>query len=322
MVAAKKKKIFLGFRSLLNDKSTKKKLFVASALVLPIIGFSIFWVYIHIDSFLMAFQVKSTKFVGRGEFSLDNYKRVFDEFFTNGLIPISLRNTLIFFFSGQLITFPIAILTSYFVFKKVKGYRVFRTVSYLPTIITSSALVALYRQSVVGNGPLSNLCNLFGITYVNPFDGSNPRAALIAIVVYTVLFGIGGNIIVLCGAMNSIDKQVIESAELDGCSWFRELFSVVIPAIWPTISTIIILNFVSILGASGPILAFTKGGNNVALVNATSTLSFLMYAYTAGLPFLGNIQDMYYASTIGLIMTLMTFPIVLILRRFIFKEEK
>ena len=53
----------------------------------------------------------------------------------------------------------------------------------------------------------------------------------------------------------------------------------------------------------------------------TATLNFLLYAYATGAVTWIS-QDPYYASAIGLVMTLVTFPIVLLLRKFLFRRNE
>ena len=189
---------------------------------------------------------------------------------------------------------------------------------YLPCIITSSALVILYKEALVNGGPISQICKLLNIPYTNPFvrtTDTSYMGSVWAIVFYNVSFGIGGNIIVLCGAMNSIDPQILESGELDGCSWFRELTSIIIPSIWPTLSTIIVLSFASILASTGPILAFDKG------LHGTYTLNFYIFDLVGSINGL-QAHGEYLASAIGLCMTVVSFPLALIVKRILYGKEK
>ena len=74
-----------------------------------------------------------------------------------------------------------------------------------------------------------------------------------------------------------------------------------------------ILKCAGILSASGPILAFTKGSNG------TMTLSYLLYALVSGE---GKSQDLYYASAVGLLMTLVVFPVTMLVKHFVYSDKK
>ena len=291
-------------RKKLTDAKKKEYLFIASLLIIPIIFFLVFWVYVNLDSFALAFQREKYDTTGMHlYFTFENFEMVFTGFFRDGDLLIALRNTLLFYAVALLIVLPISILMAYFVYKKILGYKVFRTVTYLPV---------LYKYTFMSGGPYEAILHAFGGTYEYPLVTDS---AIIMLLIYNVIFGFGGNMVVLGGAMNAISEDVLEAGEIDGCNWFQELIYLVIPMVWPTISTIIVLSFAGILSSTGPILAMTQGEYN------TQTLSFLLYGYATGaVPTIS--QDIYYASAIGLVMTVITFPIVLVLRKVLYGEGK
>ena len=137
--------------------------------------------------------------------------------------------------------------------------------------------------------------------------------ALIAMLIYSLLFGFGNEIVVLGGAMTGINKEMLEAGEIDGCTWFQELYKLILPSIWPTVSTFLILSVVGVLGSSGPVLAFTKG------YYGTMTLSYKLYSLVSGV---NGGQDLYYASAIGLLMTAVTLPIVFLVRNLMYSSKK
>lgn len=290
----------------------KRSLFVASILVIPIAVFLVFWLYVNFDSILLSFQ----KEVYEGgnmhlEFTMDNFKRAFEQIFREKSLLLALRNTLLFYLTSVIVVFPISLLMAYFIYKKIRLYKYFRVVAYIPNIITSAALVALYKYTFMLGGPYDSILRQAGSTFKDPFDGAN---ALLMLLIYNVIFGFGGNMVILGGAMNSINSDCLEAGEIDGCNWFQEIVYLILPMIWPTISTMLILGFAGFMSATGPILAMTP--NNTE----TFTLSYSLYSYATGVGFYG--QDIYYASAIGLIMTLITFPLVILMRKLLNKIQE
>lgn len=306
-------------KGLLSAKQKTKLhrwLFIATFMAFPVINFCIFYLYVNFDSFLMAFQrpVMGQGF-GATEWSLENFRTIFRlmNISENGALWQAFVNTVLFFLAGMVIGLPLSVLMSYFIYKKIRGYKLFRFVTYLPNIITSSALVILFKNAVGPGGPLNALVEKMGGTYVDPLTVN--ETAVWMIIFYSVSFGFGTNLIVLNGAMNGIDKETLEAAEIDGCNWFKELIYIVIPGIWPTVSTIIILATAGFLGSTGPILAFTKGANG------TMTLSFYIYQLVSGAG--TGRQDVYLASAIGVLMTVISFPLALLVKKFVYgKEDK
>lgn len=292
---------------------TTRLLFVISVLILPTIGFLVFFVYVNFDSILMAFQqpdYSGVKMVER--FTLDNFRKIFN---AGGAdfkeVTLALRNTLLFFFADLLIVFPLSIVMSFFFFKKISGYKAFRFIYYLPTIISSSVLVILFKYSIGSGGVYDAWRNRHGMGFYSLL--SHEPDALLTILFYNVMFAFGGNIIVIGGSMNGTSVEILEAGKIDGCGWTRELVSLIIPMMWPTISTMLILRCASILSASGPILAFTKGEKG------TMTLSYLLYALVSGE---GKTRDLYYASAVGIMMTLVVFPIAMLIKHFIYSDKR
>ena len=150
-----------------------------------------------------------------------------------------------------------------------------------------------------------------GWTYSYPL--SEEPNAIITILIYNFLFGLGGNIIVIGGAMRSINQDMLEAGQIDGCNWFQEFLYLIIPSIWPTISTILILSAAGFLGATGPILPFTEGKYG------TMTLAFYNFALVSGK---GAKTDYYLASAIGLCMTAISFPFALLVKKVVYGKEK
>lgn len=294
----------------------RRRFFIFCFLAFPVINFLIFYVYVNFDAFFMAFQRPVTgQGFGATVWSMENFKTIFRllSFSEDGILWQAFLNTVLFFLAGMLVGLPLSILMSYFIYKKIKGYKLFRFVTYLPNIITSSALVILFKNAVGPGGPIDAIITKAGGEYIDPLTVN--ETAIWMIIFYSVSFGFGTNLIVLNGAMSGINKEMLEAAEIDGCNWFKELIYIIIPLVWPTISTIVVLATAGFLGATGPILAFTKG------TNGTMTLAFYIYQLVSGVGN-GGQQDLYLASAVGVIMTVISFPLALLVRRIVYGKEE
>jgi ABC-type sugar transport system permease subunit len=296
-------------------KRFDRNFFVFCFLAFPVLNFLVFYLYVNIDSFVMAFQ---RPVYGQGygatEWGIDNFKQIFNLFQASngGALSIAFRNTIIFYVAGMMIGMPISILMSYFIYKKIACYKMFRMITYLPNIITSSALVVLFKNAIGPGGPLDAIYTRFGWEYIDPITQTS--SAIWTILFYTVSFGFGMNMIVLNGAMLGINQEMLEAAELDGCNWFQELIYIIVPTIWPTVATIVMLATAGFLGSTGPILAFTKG------TNETMTLSFYIYQLVSGAG--TGKTDLYLASALGILMTAVSFPIAMVVKRVLYGKEE
>ncbi len=277
----------------------KRKIFIICMLTLPVANFFVFWVYTNFSSILLAFQTPKD---GEIQWGFANFAKMIKDFSTAGQgLSIAIKNTFIYFFASNLITLPLSFLLSYFLYKKVLGYRVFRVIFYLPSIISSLVLVSAFKYFINVDAPLDVLFQkLFGKGVPHFLHDSD--YATKTIVFYSVFWGLGGNLILFSGAMANIDSGIVEAAKIDGANMITEMLRIVVPLMWPTLSTVLTFSFMGIFNSSGPILAFTQGAYE------TQTLNYWIYsevAYSA---------SYYYPSAVGLVLTCIGAPIALFMR--------
>ena len=271
----------------------KEYAFFYSLLLIPISHWLTFWVYVNLNSFLLPFQDTITR-----EFTWANFEFVFELFKTGGELEIAFKNTLIYYISGLIQSIVIALLFSYFLFKKILGYRIYAVVFMLPSIISGVIMISIYKNLLGANGPIPMLYEkLTGETM--PFLLYSEKTATWTIVAYGVWIGFGMNLILYSGALAKIPPEVIESAQLDGVGFFREFISIEFPMIWPTISITLLLGVNGIFMASGPILMFTEG------MYETMTIDYWFYEKV--------IMENNYgvASAFGLLLTLAGAPLTI-----------
>lgn len=292
-------------RTMGQAKKLKDTIFVYCLILLPLIEFFTIYVYINIDSFFLAFQ-RGGKFAG-----LENFKMLWDEVRAPGsTLLIAIRNTFIYFGAG-LILFVWSIFLSYFFYKKILAYKFFRFVLYMPAIISPVVFVALFKNLTSVNGAIALMIKNFNPDFRMPNLLARSETATWTMVVYVLWMGWTKNMLYLGGSLARIPLEVLESARLDGVGPWDELTKILVPLLLPTLSTLLLLDVVGILGSSGPILLFTKGDYN------TTTISYWMFTlvYNTG-------NDQYVkASAAGICLTLIMFPVVYTMRWLIGKID-
>ena len=275
-------------------------LFILSMLIVPILAFLFFYVYINFNSFLMAFQRPVYDGSGSVNWGFTNFEMFFTSLTgVNSEIFLALGNTLIFYCTNIFIKLPLSLIICYFIYKKLLFGKAFRAIIYLPNIITGTIFATLYKYMVGSGGPLFALWTSMGVEPIYLF--ANSDYAMTGMLIFVIYSGLGGNFVLLSGAMNAIDNSVIDAGKIDGAGPFRELVSIIMPCIWPTLGTMILLASIGIFTADGPLLLFTQGQYN------TMTLNFWIFGMTTGI---GSATDYEYASAVGLIFTLLGLPIV------------
>jgi multiple sugar transport system permease protein len=101
---------------------------------------------------------------------------------------------------------------------------------------------------------------------------SNPRFAMMSVIVANVWYGIPFFAIMLLAALQSVPRELYESADVEGAGKIRQLFSVTIPYVMPTIVSTILLRTMWIMNFPDIIYGMTSGGP----VNSTTILAIQM----------------------------------------------
>lgn len=283
------------------NKKQRDSAFVWLMLAPSIVTWLIFYFYVNIDAFTLAFRVP---FGGEIRWGFDNFTRMIEDFANaSGDLGVALQNTFLYFFAGQFISFPISFALSFFMYKKIAGFRVFRVIFYLPSIIASTVLVILFKYLINDmSGPIAPIYE--GITGERfPALLYSSTTATPTILFYTITFGLGGSLVMHSGAMSAIDPGLIEAAHIDGAGMWTEAIRIVVPMMWPTLSVQILFNVIGIFGSSGPVMAFLPGAEY-----DTYTLNYWLYRQVQ---YYGSY---YYSSAVGMSMTFVSLPLVLFVR--------
>ena len=291
-----------------TKRKIKKYLFVYSLLAYSIISFLIFYVFVNAKSIAMAFQEMdefgNAKFVG-----LKNIKEFFanlSESATDPTIRTAVKNSLINFVMGY-VGLPICVLIAYYIFKKQPFYGVYRFIVMIPQIVSGFVLCLVFFVFVEDATP-SIMGRFFG--YENfPNLLGDARYTYGTTVFYSIWSGLAFSILLYTNAMQAVEPSILESARLDGCNYFQELWHIILPLMLGTISVGVITGIGAIFTAGGPLLAFWE-------YNAPPETTNIGYYFTqqvmrnkenpVGYPLL---------SAMGLVFTAVSLPITLLVKK-------
>lgn len=283
----------------MHSRKIQRGIFIGLMLSVGIIQFLIFWVYVNFNSILLGFQLTTSDGVKWG---FDNFARFFREMRMPEMeLALALKNTLLLFLVGTIIGLPVQLLFSYYLYKKVLWAKFFRVIFFLPSIISGAVLVGLFKQLFAVNGPVNEILSQLLGHKVDIEWITDERLSMGTILFYCFWMGFGGNVVLFSGAVHRLPTDVLEYAKLDGAGMTRELIQIVVPMIWPTLSTLIIFATAGLFTNSGPILLFTKGQYK------TMTIGYFIFNEVTS-------NSYNYPAAIGLVFTLIGFPLVLLVK--------
>jgi ABC-type sugar transport system permease subunit len=247
----------------------------------------------------------------KGNFSFVNFQRLWTEFqLPTSTLRIALRNTLITFVISLACFIP-RVLVSYFIYKKVPGYRIYRILFFLPSILFSVCVAMCFTRMVGTTGFIAEFVkNVLGLDRT-PELLADSRFANFTIWFNMLWLGFPGDLIIWGGTFARLPGDVLESARLDGVNWFSEFTKIVVPMVWPTVALKMVLTVCGILGATGQVYLLTKGNYG------TMTLSAWLYRTlieSSGTKYTSNVYN--YLSAVGIVMTVISVAIALVVRKY------
>lgn len=296
------------------SKRTRDAIFIICMLAYPLAQFILTWTFVNFGALANAFNGSEEGF----SFTWRNFAHIFEDLSrpadsTNGSFwgmnaaTIILLNSLGYCFITIFISLPLSLLFSYFLRKNMPLANVFRAIFFLPNIIPIIALTFAFRMSYTDDGYLTGLFEALGINSAKYPDGQ------LLVYLYCIWAGLGYNIILFSGAIGRIPQELFESAELDHAGRFKEFVHIVIPCIWPTIVTLLVLGMTHVLTLYlQPMLLHTN--DNVNLY----TISYHIFE-TSSTPGASAI-DLHRATAYGLFFSLIWAPLILLVRHFASKK--
>jgi multiple sugar transport system permease protein len=219
-----------------------------------IIGFIVFTLGPLVFSFIMSLfdwpVTSDPTFVGFG-----NYIKMFTDdpqFYKS--ITITFKFALVFVPLNLIIALVLALLIT----QSIKGIKIFRTIFYLPTVVSGVAISIIWGWIFNSEyGILNYLFSFIGIE--GPKWLIDPKWAIITIVIASA-WGVGTMMLIFYTDIKSIPQDIYEAAAIDGAGPLRQFFYITIPSITPTILFNVITSVIGALQQLTLVLLLTAGG--------------------------------------------------------------
>jgi len=235
--------------------------------------FAIFGLYPMLLSLYLSFTrwkgVGPIEFAGLVNFGLVPLDKVFWQSMANGVILFFLYVPVMLFLALALAV----ILNS----GRVKGFRFFRTLIFLPFITNMVAAGFAFRILLEKqNGLLNVLLKYAGLSPI-PWleDVWWARISLSLLIIWAWL---GYNMVIMLAGLQTIPRDLTEAALIDGASPIQAFFRVIIPLMRPVILFCMITSTIGSFGLFAEVSTLTRGGP----VNATMTPLIRIYGVAFG----------------------------------------
>ncbi|MCL2574475.1 MAG: sugar ABC transporter permease [Defluviitaleaceae bacterium] len=190
----------------------------------------------------------------------------------------------------------------------IKFQKTFRTVYFLPTLTSSSALTMIFMFLFAVNGPANDL--LVGLGFIEtPINFvQDVRFALNSIMIMNIWATVPFYMTIYLAALQDVPDTLYEAASLDGANSWQKLTKITIPNVVP------VTNFVLLMGIIGCFQvfdqAFIVSAGSGGPANATLTFSLVIYQYAFMV-----IGTMGYAATLAIILAAIIFVVSIVARK-------
>jgi len=197
----------------------------------------------------------------------------FVKIFKDPVFNESIINNVIWALMAGLVQVPLAMITAILLSQKMHGWKIFRTVYFLPQVISGVALATMW--AAVYNacyGLLDGLLKAVGLGFLQRNWLGNLDTAFPAALLYWVPY-IGYFMVIILADVQSIPEDYYEAASLDGAGKFRQSIAITLPLIKGSVVTCMTLAMINGLRQFEQVYMLTNGGP------ANRTTVMVLYLY-------------------------------------------
>ena len=301
------------YKKKISRRRIAELLFFASLVIIPTIQFFIFYVGVNFNSFIQAFK-KYELPLGSSSYIISFAK--FENFseawaiMKNNLSMFT--NALILFAWNMLVGMPLAVIFSFYIYKKYTLSGLYKVVLFMPQII-SGLVFALLFNYITTNVYQTIVQKLFGKEVYGLLYDLKTRFG--TVIFFNLWVSFGSNVLLFSGSMSGIDPSVVESARIDGANVIQELWYITLPLIYPTVVQLIIIGITSF--CSNQMNLMNLYGAQASESREMGTIGFFLYKSSTTVENIAtrNTYSFGQLSAMGLILTMIMLPITLIARK-------
>lgn len=220
-------------------------------------------IVVYIGAVLWTFRVSLTasrtfpneKFIGFAQ-----YLRLFD----NERWMLSMSNLalygVLFIAACMLIGFLLAV----FIDQNVTGEGVFRTIFLYPYAMSFVATGLVWQWLLTPGAGIEQALRQFGLSGFTVDWLIDQDKVIYTIVIATVWQASGLVMALMLAGLRGIDPEIWKAARLDGIPRWRVYLSIVLPMLWPTLATTLLLLTTAVVKLYDAVIAMTQGGPGTA----------------------------------------------------------
>jgi multiple sugar transport system permease protein len=207
-------------------------------------------------------MISAPRFVGLG-----NYRELFRDRFVEYATRATLYYAGLSVPAGMIGGLIVALLMN----MKIRGLSIYRMIFYLPAVVSGVATSILWIWLLEPSGGLINsMLRVVGIK--GPMWLGSKQWAVPSLVLMN-MWGVGGGMLVLLGALQNVPTTLYDAALVDGANVLQRFWNVTLPMISPILLFNLVTGFIGAMQSFTSAFIMTGGGPNYA------TMFYVLYLY-------------------------------------------
>lgn len=272
--------------------------------LIPSVSILILFVYIPLIQNIQFSLYDWNTFSSAKEFiGAKNYLRLFED----DVFLTAVKNNLLYALISIILQVGLGLILAAILEDKIirKFSTVFRTVFFIPVLISTTIIGLLFTFIYSPEGMLNQLLTILGLGEFATGWLGNSKTAIFAVIGVSQWQNIGYIMILFIVAIQRIPQSLYEAAELDGASKIKAFFNVTVPMVKETMLVSLIITLSGAFLVFNEIYILTSGGPG----NSSTVLGMHLFntAFIHG--------EMGYASTIANFIFILTLTLTLIQMR-------
>ena len=295
------------------------KIFYVCLLALPILQTLIFYFYVNFNSFMMAFQSYDGV---TGQFSWGIGPNITELKSYGSYIGSWALNSLLVWLVTSLLGTTLAVIFSFYIYKKRKFSSLFKFILFLPSVIPAILLGLMFKNFMASalptytQGGIANTMDSLELASIFGESGAT-QIRFWLLTGYSMWISFGSQVLIFTGAMDQIPSEVIEAGRLDGTSFMGELKHIVFPSIIASVGTFLVSGVAGLFTNQNNL--FNIIGMNSNVLQGEQTIGYFLYAYLLQHP---GATGYTFVSFLGLMCTCIVVPLSLGIRKLVERVQR
>ena len=219
----------------------------------------------------------------------------------------SLGHTLLITAIALPIELLVGLAMAFLFLERLPGRPIFVSLLVLPTMIAPIVAGATWRLLFDNRyGPINQVLGWIAGEPMTVLWIIKPNLVYPAILLAEIWQWTPFMFLILLAALSNVDKSLTEAAEIDGASYWRIFWRIVLPAIWPVMTVALLIRGLDLFRLFDVVWALTKGGPG------TMTETISVYTYIQGFR---QFETSYTAAIAFLVIVLLSVVVIFALRR-------